>query len=507
MNCSKMWSSPYFSPGTVVLLALLSGAIPVELSAEDLYVEGEITTHLARDIDGDGWSELLVSYHRDERRYLAVFRGAKTYSRAPERVLPVDPQAVLFAVGDYESTPGLELVLVSRSSGVTYPLGSAASPGAYRRLFKTRLFFTLPSVTALPSWLSRRPLDLDGDGREDFVLPESHRLRLLMKRKDDQDDDGDEGRWGHDQELPINYYLLGDSSQRRMRTAIESFANANSKTTNLLEAAGAFPFPVFADFDGDGRTDIIVKQFGSVLEVFEQRPAGVFPARPSMRVALDWADGVSSMLIEDIDGDGKLDLLASKLLVKNLATEIKVFLQDPASEGRGFLRPRQLLRVSGFFSRPKLGDANKDGRPDLLVATYRLDLLDQLKPGSADKLEITYQVFLGATRTPFRRRPDFKREFQLETTLVSGRRNRPSIYIGNDVTGDGRSDILFVDRARWLRLYRALEGGAIRYEESTDFATRVRDPRSVSLFDLDRRAGMEVVLEYPRFLQVLRYRR
>ena len=368
MKCLKMRNNRQASRSGVALtlgLGLLLGSGPVAPAAEDLFVEGEITTFLARDLDGDGQSELLVSYHRDEQRFLAVFRGASRYPRAPERVLVVDSRAVLFAVGDYDTAPGLELVLISRSSGVIYPLRSSDGSDAYRRLFKTELFFNMPSVTHLPVWLSRTALDLDGDGREDFVLPEKTRLRLLTQR---QDGEGGEVRWGGDVELPVSYYLLVDSRQQRIRASVESFADVSLRRANLLEAAAAFPYPVFADFDGDGRTDVIVKQIGNLLEVFQQRSPGVFGSQPAVKMKLPWAGDVSSLLLEDVNDDGRLDLLASRLLLKELATEIKVFVQDPQDPGLGFLRPRQLLRVSGFFQRPVLADVNGDGRADLLVA-------------------------------------------------------------------------------------------------------------------------------------------
>jgi hypothetical protein len=58
-----------------------------------------------------------------------------------------------------------------------------------------------------------------------------------------------------------------------------------------------------------------------------------------------------------------------------------------------------------------------------------------------------------------------------------------------------------------LRLYRGGTGRRLRYDEAKEFAVKVRDPRSVSLEDLDGVAGEEVILEYSRSLRILRYGR
>ena len=484
--------------GAIVLLACGVSFV----RADELFVEGSVSGVLARDLDGDGFSEMLVSYHRDERRFLAVFRGGKTYARAPEHVVPVDPQAVLFAVGDHDPAPGLELVLISRGSGVIYPLGDSAS-GDYRRLFKTDLFFNMPSVTRLPVWLSRSALDLDGDGREDFVLPEKNKLRVLARRENE----GEEVRWGGDWKLGVSYYLLIDGRRQRMRKAIESFADVNQEQARVLETSGAFPFPVFTDFDGDGRVDIVTKQFGNVLTVFLQKPSGGFDAEPQISVEIPWAGDLASLIIDDLDGDGRQDLLASRILLKELATEIRVFEQDSGQPGHGFLKPRQILQVSGLFRRPALGTTGASDRKDLLVATYRLDLLQQLEGDTVDELEITYQIFPAGTDTPFRRRPSFKQKFPLKTGLFRRGRRRPPIYIGNDLTGDGRSDVLFIDNGGWLRLYRGRSGGSLAYDEVKEFAVKVREPKRVSLVNLDDAPGEEAVLEFSRSVQVLRHDR
>jgi len=496
-------------PQRFILVLLVWGVFSVPkpaAGAEELFVEGEISSFLARDMDGDGRLELWVSYHENERRFLALFAGGKRFRRAPDRVIGVDPQAVLFTVGDFGAQPGLDLVFVSRSSGVALPVGD---PSSRYGLFRTDLFFNMPSPRDLPPWLGREPVDLDGDGREDFLVPERRQLRVLMGWQEDAANG--EGAWRHDVALPIDLYALVDGEQARIRNAMAQFADIAERGDVVLATTGAFPYPVIDDFDSDGRLDLIVKRPGNAIEVYRQTAPGQFHRQPIGQ--FPWMAKSTSVQLIDIDGDGRLDLVASNLLLKELATEVRVYLQGSADVSDGaaqpssisyFDKPQQALRISGFFRRAAIVDVNGDERADLVVAPYRVDRLDQLRNQAVDELEITYQVFLKKNATSFARTPALKQEFRLRTAALGGGSKRPSIYFGEDVTGDGRGDVLFIDPKRWLRLYGAV-GGGVAYEEVTGFATRIPDPQSVSLVDLDGRAGVEVILRCERSLQVHRH--
>lgn len=518
--------------GSLSLFAPLPVAPRGVGAAETLYVDGEVTSALARDRDGDGLAEIWISYHRDRQRFLGVFAGRVTYARAPDLIVPIDELAVFYMVGDFDAAPGLELALVSPTSAVLSPLdpglegrrardGGSLGPGSGnggnggnagnagngspRRLFATDLFFPMPSRMALPSWMSRSCVDVDADGCPDIVIPEKERLRLRLK--------------GKEVVLPVRHYLLSDSREERMRAAVEEVFRSEGLPSALLDLTGAYPFPVLVDFDGNGLLDVVVRQPGSLLEVFLQKEAGEFPSAPDRSVEIAWSRDATSVEIVDVDGDRRADLLASRLLLEDLATEISIYAQRPDEEDLGFARPLQSIKVAGFSRRPTVADIDGDGRLDIAVSTYRLDLLERAGRPSVDEIEISHEIFPGISEPgaddrptgdpgkggpPFARRPAFLERFRVRTQALEGGPPRPSIHAGQDLTGDGRPDILFLEGGNRLRLWRGLPGRGFRFEEDRAFARAVEDPRAVELVELDGLPGREVILRYDRRLEIVR---
>ncbi len=486
--------------------AMALGLAPRFASAEDLNVQGEIKSYVARDQDSDGLAELWVSYHVSGQRFIGIFRGQKTYSKEPDRVIPIDEQAILYSLGDYDATPGLDLLLLSRSSGVICPITGADAAASFRKVLDTDLFFTVASRTSAPPWLSDARLDIDGDGADDLVLPERGRLRILFGAEKKVSDGAAGGTWRSSVDLPVTYYPLHDSREDKVSKAVEDFAEEDKSPLPIYDGASALAFPLFRDFDGDGRLDLIVKQPGQRLDVFRQTRPGTFSLAADVSVELAWAKKSSGLDWVDVNGDHKLDLVATELLLKDLATEVKVFVQDDSRPDHGFVEPRQAIRIEGFFRRPSLADVNGDGQVDLCVSPYRVDLLEKLKSKVVEEVELSHEVFLGTAGAPFERRPSFQERFLLRTQDLEGGSVKQPILAGHDLTGDGRPDLLFVDGGRSLRLFRSVSQRPLRFEEVKAFTEKVDDPIAVDAVGLDREPGDEIILRYERRLQIRRGR-
>ncbi|HKE01195.1 MAG TPA: VCBS repeat-containing protein, partial [Planctomycetota bacterium] len=131
-------------------------------------------------------------------------------------------------------------------------------------------------------------------------------------------------------------------------------------------ATGTGVFFARGDVDGDGIPDVVVN--GSPVEVFHGQGGGsyVLAGTCPTSAPLDPNHNYDSgMRLVDLNGDGKLDFVAS-------------FISD-VSTGSGFISSRLNNGVGGFgpdttYSLPSgqldLGDVNSDGKLDLVVADY-----------------------------------------------------------------------------------------------------------------------------------------
>ncbi len=125
------------------------------------------------------------------------------------------------------------------------------------------------------------------------------------------------------------------------------------------------------DVDGDGAPDFIGARYKPGLVVWFERPANPLTDKWTMRVADDELNGIHGVLKADVDGDGRLDLLANSGQptgeFPNSAAWLKVP-KNPREAGRWerFIFADQ--DAPGLSHYLGYGDLNGDGRLDLTLA-------------------------------------------------------------------------------------------------------------------------------------------
>ena len=183
------------------------------------------------------------------------------------------------------------------------------------------------------------------------------------------------------------------------------------------------------DVDGDGDADFIGARYQPGLIVWFEQPDKNAASGPwKARIAEDEIIGIHGVLKADVNGDGKLDLLANSAQPKGKFPDSAVWLEVPENPR---LAKRWTRHVFAKNDAPGLshylgaGDLNGDGRLDITLAA---------KGGPSDKSgKGEWFAWWEAGKDPTR---PFKKH------LLPGKHPGATNILPADVNGDGKLDIV-----------------------------------------------------------------
>jgi FG-GAP-like repeat/IPT/TIG domain len=175
-------------------------------------------------------------------------------------------------------------------------------------------------------------------------------------------------------------------------------------------ATASFPRSIaMADFDGDGDMDMVISNAGaSSVSVFKNTStSGSISFDP--KVDLATASGSNSVAVNDMDGDGKLDITATNFG----AASFSVFKNTSAAGGLSFAAKVD-YPLTDYPGHHTTGDADGDGKPDIAAVDGQLviirnkvndaPVITSFSPAAAypgDTIIITGNNFTGATAATF----------------------------------------------------------------------------------------------------------
>ena len=192
-----------------------------------------------------------------------------------------------------------------------------------------------------------------------------------------------------------------------------------------LPSTGTVGSVVIADLDGDGKPDLAVNTGSGVISLYRNLStngvlgSGSFAARVDMPVG---TSGPYGLVAADLDGDGKLDLVAVDtsynrvMVLRNLST--------PGSLTTNSFAARVNFTVGTGPRGLAVRDLDGDGKPDILVANYNSGTVSVLRnlgnPG-------------GLTVNSFAPAVNFATGSLPQNTTIA------------DVDGDGKPDVVTVN--------------------------------------------------------------
>ena len=349
------------------------------------------------DMDGDGKPDLLISdAYAGE---LSIYRNIgtngllTTNSFAPRVVLPLivasysNPYTL--AVADLDGDGKLDIVAINADSGLVSVIRNTSTPGN----LTTNTFASRVDLSGGSNMRGVAVQDLDGDGRPEIVTAnysdnsisifhnQSAPGTVSFASKVDfgtgagavaaaiADFDGD-GK--PDLAIAVSG---GNASTVALfkNTATDGIIDSNSFATRIdLPAPNGCTAIVAADLDGDGKLDIACGAYDAgMLSVYRNISTGGPLTANSFAARVDYgaADGVHSLAVGDLNGDGRLDIA-----VVGEMPSIISFFQNTSTSGsfNGSSLASRLDMGTGYNAiGVSIGDLDGDGRPDVVFCnTY-----------------------------------------------------------------------------------------------------------------------------------------
>jgi hypothetical protein len=420
---------------TLILNVLAETSWGQPFETYDLRVNGTVIMAIPAHLRSPQRRDLVVISRTgtfpEEVRWVSVFRQQEggRFNPHPDLVWEMDPEATVVDVGLLGSEHAHQSIVYLTGSAVrAYHLTGTAHP------VPTTLL-KIPTMTVSPEPSDLPPLrliaDWKGTGRPWLGIPQFGRLLLYPI--------GPTGPQGSAEAVTFHQptLLFGNDQEHRL---IRDYS---------LQLIYRLPQFFVREFNGDARADLIAA-WQDHLSVYLQDDAGRFAQEPSQTFHFNVRTEQESKrrsvfvspLIEDLDGDGRADLMLSKmtgrLTDRRIGTTVHLNRTGSLSS-----RPDVRIEHEGFATTLFAKDLNRDGKRDLVVPLVRLGVKNVMRNLLSNRAEVSLLAHLYRQPGIYNSTPDWTRNFTYQIDMSDGI-SLQGVWpkIDGDFDGDGRADLL-----------------------------------------------------------------
>lgn len=399
----------------MLALAVVSAALMAQAQHTVLTAQLPVWDVLSADVNGDGFKDIVAYCSRDEAEvpekelqiFLANARGR--FGGEPPIRYPLSPENGTAFTSEVDGAPPREIVLLSGGGAEVLHLEGRTLVEVDQMEFVS----ILPTGSREPVFLRDATHDLDGDGRDEWLLP-----------------------------VPEGYGIFGGG--RRLATipaptTSELRDYSNFQISNRLPAVSTFALPDeplrAVALLSDARADFA---YGNEWQTHVRY---TIPKRLDER----WD---SSASLQDVNGDGWLDLMVTQTSgTVNLKTETQIYLAiGPFSYPD---KPTASRASSGSFTSAALRDTNGDEKLDLVFISIPIGLGNIINYFIRKKVTVEAAVYEFGPRG-FAEKPS--RSADLTLDAPDGRER--SAYAMADFDGDGYLDACVGTGSETMSFYR-----------------------------------------------------
>lgn len=430
----------------------------------------------------------LVAYQVKEKKAVALVQQADGGFTLSGAALALDERYIAFDLADHDGDGLLDLLLLDDDGVEVRHRHDGGWMEDGLRLVKTRTTFS-----GCRQFLGglRFLHDLDGDQRQDLVLPRYG--ETLVRFAPFQVPGEERASPGRDIMLPGGIYNHRYSDHRLITK---------------------FPAPLAEDCSGDGLLDLIFHLPDSV-RVFLQKPVRVFAETPLEIVFPKAGEGEerTGRHFGDMTGDGVADLLLFHTLErksdsfreeKNPKTFVELFPGDSSlvfpdrPVSRSLIRGMVATAEAGESQAlPSFIDLNGDGLLDILGLSFDVGVFQLVKLATVQKLtvEIFFKNYLQTPGHGFHGIPvhEVKEKIRLNLRDLE----MPEFpFFNGDFNGDGIRDYIRFEGGSSLGIHFSVGDGtySLRPDLKFDLAKDAREPDLLMISDLNDDPRSDVVV-------------
>lgn len=421
----------------LLVAASLCASVPADARAAELFEisrfasEGRAVAAEMAELNGDGRVDffvvVLVGIPPSETREIRVFIQSDdgSFPAEPDHAIAVPRWSAVYDMADLiEESPGEEIVLL-RPEGVTL-MSLADDKG--RSWTLTTSGPTTAGLAADERGFEPFTLVYDDFGPEPWILvPRIGELTALDAR----------GETKFRLEVPrrANYLIMPDTGMVALETDFQIFLDV--------------PKLAIGDVNGDARIDV-VSSTRHEIRVFLRRDDGSYAFEADRTHALELVTprdhirgtgGVASA-IDDIDGDGALDLLVTHV-EGGFGDAVTTLYLHMNRGGRWHLeKPDQVISSKASMGSNVLYDVNRDGRRELLRIELDFGLLEIIEALVSRELDVDLSIHRYLGDAGFGTRPWLRKSISLPFSFQTFRLKGfvPTARI--DMNADGYLDFI-----------------------------------------------------------------
>ncbi|GAA0721147.1 hypothetical protein GCM10009105_31210 [Dokdonella soli] len=353
---------------SVLLNTSAPGATTPSFAAQQTFYAGPTPSFVtAADVNGDGRPDLIVVGPSDKEVWVLLNTtapGAATPSFAAPQFFLTGAGPTSVSVADVNGDGRPDLIVANGNDNTVSVLLNTTAPGAVTLHFAAQQTFAAgvypASVTAT---------DVNGDGKPDLIVANAN-----------------------------------DNTVSVLLNTTTPGAATPSFTAQRTFATGASPRAVTtADVNGDGKPDVIVANGlgGTVSVLLDTTATGATTPSFAAQQTILTGGSADSVIAADVNGDGKSDLI-----VANFGGTVSVLINTtpPGATTPSFATHQAFAAVSGLFS-VTAADVNGDGKPDLIATNFNGNtvsvLINTTAPGAATPSFAAQQTSATTGSTPW----------------------------------------------------------------------------------------------------------